>query len=160
MATHKHCLALGPYAMLIQGERLESQVAGVFCKALLISLLCCSVSAAVLVGFNGCQHGADCMRCLALAALHCELNLQASFPIVMPQEPHLRQLGDLSDDQLFGVAVCVLACSRYIAATRDGCPAQAPAMPTAPSRAWAGPPWVWQDHCAECDCVRIQLPNY
>lgn len=64
------------------------------------------------------------MRCLALAALNAELGLTAAFPLAIQQEPHLHQLGGLSDDQLFGVAVCVLACSRYVAAKRTNPAAQ------------------------------------
>jgi galactose-1-phosphate uridylyltransferase len=58
------------------------------------------------------------MRCLALAALRAELGLTAAFPVQIRQEAHLTQLGDLSDDQMFGVAVGLLACVRYIAAKR------------------------------------------
>jgi hypothetical protein len=81
--------------------------------------------AASLAGFTGCAHGAGCVRCLALAALQAEVGLAAAFPIVLQQEPHLTQLGGLADDQLFGVALCLLSCSRYVAAKRQN-PAQKP----------------------------------
>lgn len=72
----------------------------------------------MLVGFQGCGHGPQCRTCLALAALGAELRLGRQFPVVMEQEPGLQQLGDLSGDQLFGVAVNVLNVPHYVAAKR------------------------------------------
>lgn len=76
------------------------------------------IPAACLAGFHGCQHGSACLRCLALSALHHELGLTAAYPINLVEEPNVGQLGDLADGQLFGVAVSVLAVSRYVAAKR------------------------------------------
>lgn len=82
----------------------------------LLPLLTCGAAAAI--GYQGCQHGRACMRCLALAALQAELGLTAVYPITLQQEPGIGQLGQLADDQLFAVAVCVLVVSRYVAAKR------------------------------------------
>lgn len=51
-----------------------------------------------------------------VSPLEAELGLTADYPIAMEQEPQLSRLGDLGDDQLFGVAVCVLVTSRYVRA--------------------------------------------
>lgn len=81
--------------------------------------------AAQLINFNGCGHGPQCRRCLALAALQAELGIDAQYPIDMPQEAWLGRLGDLDDDQLFAVATAVLAIARYVVARRQELPVQA-----------------------------------
>lgn len=85
------------------------------CNSCSVLLLC----PAVLDGFRGCAHGAACLRCLALAALHAELGITGAYPILLQQEPRISNISQLADDQLFAVAVCVLAVSRYVAAKRQ-----------------------------------------
>ena len=65
------------------------------------------------------------MRCLAAEVLHRQLGVLLNFPLSIPQEPWLHQLGQLDADQLFAVAVALYTIVQYTAA-RTARPVEAP----------------------------------
>jgi hypothetical protein len=55
---------------------------------------------------------------LALAALQVELGITDLTPISLPEEPWLRRVGDLDNDQVFAVAVGLIITAQYVAGVR------------------------------------------
>lgn len=86
--------------------------------------------------FAGCQHGANCKRCLAVAVMQQVLNISPTDQqLHIPQEPALQRVSQLDDDQMFAVAVALLVATCYFQARAAG---QNPPTPHLSLHATAG----------------------
>lgn len=82
--------------------------------------------AAVPTTYRVCDHGRQCMRCLAASVLWALFTLPLHYSIDLAEEAWLWQLGQLADNHLFAVTVAQEARMRMKAARNISLAVQAP----------------------------------